>query len=238
MPKPRRPSPRILAAGLGGAAFSLLPCLGGRARATSATVPPDSGDSTPDTTSDSTAETTAGSLEGVAPAAPITTIASPKRPTPADIELLGFCQSVELAIVELYREALDEQVFEGTVAETFNTIRQSHLAYAQSLSGLLGRERAERAPTRRCSPNSRRTSRAAPTAVAAASADLEYTAVATHTEIVGLAAGPQRGRAGRLDPGRRGRHATVFATVRRDDDLEELLADERQALAPADYPVE
>ena len=228
---------RIIAAGLSGAAFSLLPWLGSRASAKPATVPPASGDSTPDTTSDSTAETTAGSLEGVAPAAPMTTVASPKRPTPADIELLGFCQSVELAIVKLYRKALDEQVFEGTVAETFNTIRQSHLAYAQSLSGLMGRE-APNVPNEALYTELEKYFTGSATEVAAAAAGVENTAVATHTEIVGLLQGLDGATLVASFLVIEARHATVFRTFAGTTSIEEILADEANALTPADYPVE
>src|SRR5262245_14385040 len=109
---------RAMAAALSGAALSLVPLLGARAFAKGASTP---GTDNPD---DSIAATSAVVAE---PAT--TTTAPPKRPTPEDVELLSFAQTVELSVVSLYADAIEAGVFSSLQAETFNTIRQAHLAY-------------------------------------------------------------------------------------------------------------
>ena len=113
----------------------------------------------------------------------------PRRPTAEDIALLTFAQKVEMTVRDLYDEAIDAKVFsDATVAETVITIREAHEAYSQSLSGLLGR----------VAPNTRDdtifdelkqgfTGDAA--SAAAAAADLENVAVATHTDLLGQLVG-------------------------------------------------
>ena len=71
----------IIGAGLGGAALSLLPFLGGRAAATDTTA-------------------TGGSAETT------TTTAPPLRPTADDTALLGQAQQLEIAARRLYAQAL------------------------------------------------------------------------------------------------------------------------------------
>lgn len=110
----RLPRRGILAAGIGGAALSLLPFLSGRADASATT------DSTPD-------EST-------------TTTAPPRQPTDSDVTLLAAAQQFELTAAGLYQAAItgvagwsDAQT--AVVAE----LREAHLAYGNTLSGLLGR---------------------------------------------------------------------------------------------------
>ncbi len=67
-----------------------------------------------------------------------TTNAGTKRPTTADEALLGFAQSVELSIRDAYDAALASDGF-GPDAPIAITIREGHEAYAQALSGFLGR---------------------------------------------------------------------------------------------------
>ncbi len=112
----RLPRRGLLAAGIGGVAVSLLPFLSGRA---GASTPP---------TDNSTADTST------------TTTAPPKRPTDDDTTLLDFALQAELTAEGLYAAAItgvkgwtDEQ------STVLVTVRQAHLAYGNSFSGLLGR---------------------------------------------------------------------------------------------------
>jgi hypothetical protein len=67
-----------------------------------------------------------------------TTTAPPKRPTPADVALLGFAQSLEFGAAVLYGQAIPVL---GPDATTIATVfRRHHQAYAEQLGGLLGRE--------------------------------------------------------------------------------------------------
>jgi len=152
---------RLLGIGLGGAAVSLLPFLSGQA---SATTPPT-------TTSDTTAATT--------------TTAPPLRPTDADVPLLGFAQSVELAARQLYDVALGTKgLFDDNQRAVISAIRESHSAYAAALSGLLGRLAPQTADSGVV--DDLKSSFSAKLAdVLLAAYGVESTAVATHTHILG-----------------------------------------------------
>lgn len=106
----RLPRRGLLAAGIGGAAVSLLPFLSGRAGASAST-------------------TTAAS-----------TTAPPRRPSEDDTALLAQMLQIELTAEGLYLEAINGVAgWTEEQATVMFTLRQAHLAYANSLSGLLGK---------------------------------------------------------------------------------------------------
>ena len=105
---------RVLAAGVSGAALSLLPWLSDRAGAQARTAPPTSGGET----------VIAPTPTTTAPPPP----PPPKRPTAPDIELLAVAQTIELAIRDLYDVALAAKSFEGETAEAITAIREAHEA--------------------------------------------------------------------------------------------------------------
>jgi hypothetical protein len=107
---PRR---RLLRAGAGGAALSLLPFAARRVQAT--TTP-----------------------EPTAPAP--TTTAPPQRPTAADVELLAAAQTLEWAAATLYNGSRGSASLDETQAAVITVIAEHHEAYAQALSALLGRD--------------------------------------------------------------------------------------------------
>ena len=197
---------RLLGIGLGGAAVSLVPLLSGRA---SATTPPSSSPAT-------------------------TTTAPPKRPTDGDVALLGFAQSIELAARQLYDVALGvEGLFDDVQRAVIATIRESHDAYAASLSGLLGRQ-APQVVNPVFADREASFSGALADVLGAAYA-LESTAVATHTEILGELQG--------LDGAAliasilivEARHGTVLAHLGGSTSFDDLLVDkEADALTPAE----
>jgi hypothetical protein len=103
----------VLAAGIGGAALSLLPFLSGRASASATT------DSTPDST---------------------TTTAPPRRPSDDDITLLAFAQQLELTVFGLYDIAITGvDGWSPAQLALITEMREAHLAFGNSLSGLLGK---------------------------------------------------------------------------------------------------
>ena len=113
----------LQAVGLGGA-LSALPLV---ARAASA----QSGSTT-------TAEGAPSSAAAVT-----TTTAPPKRPTDADVSLLGFIQTAEVAAFACYRSALDRAValpIPEADIPVLQVFAEHHQAYAQQISGLLGRK--------------------------------------------------------------------------------------------------
>jgi hypothetical protein len=200
---------RLLGIGLGGAAVSLLPFLVGRASAT----------------------TTTGSTSDTTPAT--TTTAPPKRPTDDDVSLLGFAQSVELAARDLYDVALSNKGFDADQRAVIATIRESHDAYAASLSAILGRLAPQK-------PNpvvdSLQSSFAGETsAVLDAAYQLESTAVATHVDILGKLQGIDGAALIASILIVEARHGTVIASLNGKTDLDDLLVNaEADALTPAE----
>jgi hypothetical protein len=202
---------RLLGIGLGGAAFSLLPFLSGRA---SATTPPNS-------TSDST------------PAASTTT-SPPRRPTDDDVALLGFAQSIELAARDLYDVSLAVKgLFDDTQRAVIATIRESHDAYASALSGMLGRQAPQTASSMFDYLQSSFGGKLAE--ILDAAYGLESTAVATHIDILGKLQGVDGAALIASILIVEARHGTVLASLNGKTDLDDLLVNEEAAaFAPAE----
>ena len=64
--------------------------------------------------------------------------APPSRPTASDISLLAFAQAAELAVHDLYETALAKGGYAEDEATMIAMFGEHHLAYAQSIGGLLG----------------------------------------------------------------------------------------------------
>ena len=200
---------RLLGIGLGGAAVSLLPFLVGRANATTPTTGP----------SDTTATTT--------------TTAPPKQPTDDDVSVLGFSQSVELAARNLYDVALGTDDFDDNTRAVLATIRESHDAYAASLSAILGRHAPQTVnpvfDTLQSDFGGDKKS------VLDAAYALESTAVATHTDVLGKLQATDGASLIASILIVEARHGTVLAYMNGSTDLDELLVDkEADALTPAE----
>jgi hypothetical protein len=201
---------RLLGIGLGGAAVSLLPFLMGRASATT----PSSGPS------DTTAATT-------------TTSSAPKRPTADDVALLGFLQTIELAARNLYDVALATKDFDDNERAVLATIRESHEAYATSLSGELGRDAPQEVNP--IFDDLKSSFSGDKSSVLEAAYGLESTAVATHTEILSELHGTDGASLIASILIVEARHGTVLAYLNGSNDLDKLLVDkEADALAPAE----
>ena len=200
---------RLLGIGLGGAAVSVLPFLVGRANATTPTTGP----------SDTTAATT--------------TTAPPKQPTDDDVALLGFSESVELAARDLYDVALGTKDFDDNTRAVIATIRESHDAYAASLSAILGRQAQQTVnpvfDTVQSSFGGDMKS------VLDAAYAFESAAVATHTDVLGKLQGTDGASLIASILIAEARHGTVLAFLNGSTDLDQLLVDtEADALTPAE----
>lgn len=190
----------LLAAGLGGASASLLPVLLGRAAATT----PD--DSTPD-------ENT-------------TTTAPPKRPSEADVALLGAAQQVELTMVALYDDAIAGVTgWSDEDAVVMVAFREAHEDSAVAISALLGRQ----------APNARSESLYSALApsfvggrddVVATAWEAESAAVATHGELLGSLQGFNGATLIAAIQMAEARHCTVLADLLGTDDPALLLVDD------------
>jgi Ferritin-like domain len=196
---------RLLGIGLGGAAVSLLPFLMGRADAT-----------TPDTTTGTTTTTT-----------------PPKRPSGDDVALLGFSQSVELAARNLYDVALAADGFDDNQRAVLATIRESHDAYAASLSGLLGRQAPQ--VVNPAFDDVQSTFTGDVSSVLQAAYGLESTAVATHTAILGELQGTDGASLIASILIVEARHGAVLAYLNGATSLDDLLVNtEADALSPVE----
>jgi len=199
---------RLLGIGLGGAAVSLLPWLVGRASATTTTSA--SSDTTPATT----------------------TTAPPKRPSDADVELLGFAQTVEIAAFRLYEEALATDNFNDDERAVIATFHDAHEAYAQSLSGFLGRDAPQVLnpvydEMREAFGGDKATS-------LDAAYNMESVAVATHTDILQQLQGTDGAALLASILIVEAAHGTVLADIAGETDLDILLVKtEADALTPA-----
>jgi hypothetical protein len=204
---------RLLGIGLGGAAVSMLPFLVGRANATTPTTGP----------SDTTATTTGAS----------TTTAPPKQPTDDDVALLGFSQSVELAARDLYDVALGTKDFDDNTRAVIATIRESHDAYAASLSAILGRQAPQTVDS--VFDTVRSSFGGDMKSVLDAAYAFESTAVATHTDVLGKLQGTDGASLIASIIIVEARHGTVLAYLNGSTDLDQLLVDtEADALTPAE----
>lgn len=162
-----------------------------------------------------------------------TTTAPPLRPTADDVTLLGFAQGVEMAARTLYDMALRNPNVSGIDRDVILTVRESHDAYVQGLSGMLGRQ----APLQ-VNAGAVAAFEAVFTGstadVLAAAYTLESTAVATHRDILGLLQGVDGANLIASILIIEARHGTVLAAMGGKSSLDDLLvSEEAAALAPA-----
>ena len=177
------------------------------------------------------------STGGTEEAAPTTTIAPVKHPTAADMVLLDFAQSVELAARDLYDVAIDAGVFDAAIVPEIVAIREAHEGYATAISGLIGRQAANK-------PNVALVEALAgdfdgdPDSVAAAAAQLEDAAVATHIDIIGQLVGVDGSSLIASIVVIESRIATLLRAISGVEELDARLEFDTEPLSPTDYPVE
>ena len=185
--------------------------------------------------------TTAGAATSAA-AAVTTTTAPPKRPTEADIELLSFLQTAEVSAFLAYRSAVDrdELSLPDDVRPVLEVFAEHHQAYAQSISGLLGRD----APN---APNAAVLEQfgapfesGALEEVFAGAQALEDALVATHLNALGELAGTDGSALIASILAIEARHSTVLSALGGTVELMPTSGVEtiEAALAPDDFPVE
>lgn len=170
---------------------------------------------------------------GTATASAPTTTAPPKRPTVDDVDLLGFAQGVEMAARALYDMALGTSSLSGSDRDVFVTLRESHEAYVQAFSGMLGRQ-APLQVNDDVVALLEADFTGSTAAVLAAAYTLESTAVATHRDIVRELQGTDGANLIASILVIEACHGTVLAAMAGKTDLDELLVNEEAAaLAPA-----
>ena len=151
----------------------------------------------------------------------------PKRPTEADEALLAEAQQLELTAVALYDVAIGAGGWSDAEAAVMVFIREAHEAYAQSLSGLLGRAApGQRSDTLFDSLSGSFTG-SVPDMLESAAA-LESAAVATHVDVL---AGLESIDGAKLVASiyiNEARFSTVLADLAGKTDLSDLLVDTEQ----------
>ncbi len=195
---------RLLGIGLGGAAVAIVPQLAGRA---GATTPPGTGDvagSTPTTVA-------------------VTTTTAPKRPTPEDVERLVPAQQIEISAYRLYL-ASRELNYTDEQRTVLDVIGQSHLSYAQALSGFLGREAANDADDALVAERLGAFTADVDSALQAAY-DLESALVSTHILTIGALRGTDAVNLLASIVTVEGRNGTVLADLMGESDFAVLLVD-------------
>jgi hypothetical protein len=187
----------LLGVGVGGAALSLLPFLSGQAGASATT---DESTTTSSTT-------------------------PPQRPTDDDVTLLAFAQQLEATATALYNEALGVKGWSDAQAPVITFIRDAHLAYAQALSGLLGRLAPNEISQELFDSLKADFGGSVEGALAAAGA-FESSAVATHLDILAKLQGTDGGALIASMQSNEARFCTVVADLAGESDLAVLLVDE------------
>jgi hypothetical protein len=165
--------------------------------------------------------------------APVTTQEEvPLRPTDADIELLGFAQTFELTARDLYQAALDGPLAEDDLTDVFATLRDNHGEYANRLSGILGVDAQQQRDDALFDELVGDFEGGDVASIAAAGRELEATAVATHSDLIGRLEGIDGIAAVASFVVVEARHGVVLADVAGDgDDLDALFRDDDEPLA-------
>jgi hypothetical protein len=143
-------------------------------------------------TSTTTSSETSGSGAASSSAAPTTapaptTTAPPKRPTSADIVLLGFAQSLELAASQLYGQGT------STLSKDWQLIAavfgRHHRAYGEQIGALLGRRAPGVANQTLLDERTAAFGATSEPAILSAAYELEISLAASYTQLLGLLKG-------------------------------------------------
>jgi hypothetical protein len=169
---------------------------------------------------------------GASPDQATTTTAPPKRPSDADLELLRFAQTAELAAQSLYTKALATDLGPATAAVVAK-VRDAHQAYGQALAAEIGRS-APGTPDATIVGDLEGAFTGGQAGMVAAAAQLENTLVATHTEVIGALEGIDGARLIASIVIAESRHAVVFNDLAGNTGLDDYLLNEATALAPAE----
>jgi rubrerythrin len=162
----------------------------------------------------------------------------PKRPTPADLDLLRFAQTVELSASEAYaalvaRTDLDDS--QRTVLETFH---EHHVAYAQALAGLIGRSAPGSANSTLSGAIADGFNADSLDEALLSAHDLERDAVATHTELLGMLDGIDGATLVASIIPAEARHSAALAGLLGVAVEDQVSPPDATPLSPDDFPVE
>ena len=172
---------------------------------------------------------------GSEPAASATSV-SPSRPSAEDVGLLAFAQSFELTARDLYETAIAAGAA-GNHADVFTTLMENHEEYGNVLAGIIGVDAPQERDNAIFDQFVVGFDSSDTVAVAEAAYELESTAVATHTELIGQLVGLDGATTLAAFVMVESRHCTVLAHLAgRGDDMAALIENTATALPSA--PVE
>ena len=169
---------------------------------------------------------------GSEPGASTTTL-SPSRPTAEDVGLLAFAQSFELTARDLYQSAIAAGA-PGDHADVFTALMENHEEYGNVLAGILGVDAPQGRDDAIFEQFAGGFDSSDTTAVAEAAYELESTAVATHTDLIGQLVGLHGATTLAALLIMESRHCTVLAHLAgRGDDMAALLENTAEPISAA-----
>ena len=163
-----------------------------------------------------------------------TTTAPPKQPTKSDIAILQFAHGIELAMTALYTKA--SAAAGKDLKVVLDLFGGHHLAYAQSLAGLLGRSAATSQNASFYTAFLSATSSGSDAELAGTFLSLENSLVKTHLGVLGTITGTDGAQLIASIISVQGRHAAVLASLAGKKGLGDILDNAAEPLDSKTYP--
>ena len=163
-----------------------------------------------------------------------TTTAPPKQPTKSDIAILQFAHGIELAMTALYTKA--SAAAGKDLKVVLDLFGGHHLAYAQSLAGLLGRSAATSQNASFYTAFLSAASSGSDAELAGTFLSLENSLVKTHLGVLGTITGTDGAQLIASIISVQGRHAAVLASLAGEKGLGDILDNAAEPLDSKTYP--
>ena len=163
-----------------------------------------------------------------------TTTAPPKQPTKSDIAILQFAHGIELAMTALYTKA--SAAAGKDLKAVLDLFGGHHLAYAQSLAGLLGRSAATSQNASFYTAFLSAASSGSDAELAGTFLSLENSLVKTHLGVLGTITGTDGAQLIASIISVQGRHAAVLASLAGKKGLGDILDNAAEPLDSKTYP--
>ena len=163
-----------------------------------------------------------------------TTTAPPKQPTKSDIAILQFAHGIELAMNALYTKA--SAAAGKDLKIVLDLFGGHHLAYAQSLAGLLGRSAPTTQNASFYTAFLSAASSGSDAELAGTFLSLENSLVKTHLGVLGTITGTDGAQLVASIISVQGRHAAVLASLAGKKGLGDILDNAAEPLDSKTYP--
>ena len=163
-----------------------------------------------------------------------TTTAPPKQPTKSDIAVLQFAHGIELAMTALYTKA--SAAAGKDLKVVLDLFGGHHLAYAQTLAGLLGRSAATTQKASFYTAFLSAASSGSDAEIAGTFLSLENSLVKTHLGVLGTITGTDGAQLVASIISVQGRHAAVLASLAGKNGLGDILDNAAEPLDSKTYP--